>query len=57
MAGSQSFSGNGRLAIVEFDKKHLPLPVAHTRVSIEDAMLNEGVPATIIDGHEYDAEA
>jgi hypothetical protein len=54
MAGSGSVSGSGDIAIVTLQKKHTPIPVASTRVEIEDALLDETAPT--IEGHEYDAE-
>ncbi len=54
MAGSGSFSGSGNVAIVTLQKKHTPIPVASTRVSMADALLNETTPA--IADRQYDAE-
>lgn len=54
MAGSQPFSGNGTVAVVTLQKKHLPIPMASPRVKMSDAMLNEFRPA--IEGQHYNAE-
>ena len=54
MAGTESFSGNGRVAVVRFVKNSGPVPVASTRVSIVSALLNETAPT--IAGQTYDAE-
>jgi len=54
MAGSGSFSGSGKVAIITLFKRHTPIPVASTRIAIDDALLNETAPT--IFNQDYDAE-
>ena len=54
MAGSGSVSGSGHFAMITLQKKHSPIPIASTRVSVTDALLDEDVP--VIDNQDYDAE-
>ena len=54
MAGSGSFSGSGNVAMITLHKKHTPIPIASTRVAIDEALLNETAPT--IDNQDYNAE-
>ena len=57
LAGATSFSGNGRIAMVKFQKTNgYRPPVAHPEVSLGEALFNEGDPPAVIDGHSYDGE-
>ncbi len=56
MAGSDSFSGGGRVAMVTFQKNGLIVPVAQNSVGLDEALFNEGDPPCTIEGHDYDAE-
>ncbi len=44
MAGSEAFSGNGRVAVVRFLRKGGPIPATSSRVSLTYALLNETEP-------------
>jgi hypothetical protein len=57
MAGSGSFSGNGNIAIITLHKKHTPIPVASTRVAIDEALLNETAPTILNEQHDAEIVA
>jgi len=56
LAGFMSFSGSGRIALVTFKKKDHRVPIAHTELTLNEALFNEGDPPAVIDGHSYDGE-
>lgn len=56
MAGSVSFSGPGRVAMVTFQKNGLVVPVAQNSVGLDEGLFNEGDPPCTIEGHDYDGE-
>ena len=56
MAGSESFSGGGRVAMVTFQKNGYTVPVAQNSVGLDESLFNEGDPPCTIEGHDYDGE-
>jgi hypothetical protein len=55
MAGTESFDGNGRVAVVRFVKNDRIVPVDSPRITLANAFLNETEP--MIEGRSYDSAA
>ena len=57
IAGDECVDGDGKIVTIVFEKKTPPVPgVAQHRVSIEEALFNEGVPKAVIEDKDYPAE-
>lgn len=58
MAGTESFTGSGRIATLAFSKKRFApgVPVASPRVKLDAVLFNEGVPAAVIEDNDYQEE-
>ncbi len=56
IAGDQCVDGSGKIIMMVFKKKKMPLPVVQPRVMISDALLNEGVPAAKIVDRDWPGE-
>jgi hypothetical protein len=58
LAGSASFTGDGRIATLTFNKKkYAPgVPVAFPLVKLDAVLFNEGTPAAVIEDKDYNEE-
>ncbi|MGD9141577.1 MAG: FlgD immunoglobulin-like domain containing protein [bacterium] len=58
MASATSFTGNGRIATLTFNKKRFApgVPVASPKVNLNEAMFNEGDPVAVIEDNDYKEE-
>ncbi len=56
VAGNECVSGSGRIVVVTFKKKFLPMPVAEFRVELSKALFNEGVPEALIGDKDWKGE-
>jgi hypothetical protein len=56
IAGDDCIDGKGRMVMVVFRKKFLPMPVAEPMVTLANALFNEGVPAAVIRDKDWSGE-
>lgn len=56
IAGDECLDGKGKIVMLRFKKKFLPMPVAEHRIVLESALFNEGVPGAEIKDKDWRGE-
>jgi hypothetical protein len=56
IAGDDCLDGKGKIVMLRFKKKFLPMPVAEHRIVLENALFNEGVPEAEIEDKDWPGE-